>query len=395
MKKFFALLIVVAMAFAITACSSSDSGEAGTNGGGGNGQSENGGSITVGLLAPLTGDVAQYGLSVASGAELYIKEINEAGGINGKTIEVIKYDEQGDATEAVNNYYRLVDDGVVGIIGDVTSAPTVAVAQASVEDNMPMVTASATDPSVISYGSNFFQACLNDPYQGTTMAKFAANELGVTSVATIYNTGDDYSIGCNDAFVEQCNELDVQVLSQEGYADGDVDFNAQLTSIIASGAQAIFCPNYYQDDGMIVTQARTLGFTGSILGVDGWTNTHEYTDPENLYDCYFCTSFAIIDDEKINEFVDAYRAENDKDPGNFEALGYDAAMVLLNGIKAAEDAGLEAGTDDYKQAVIDGIANGTVEGVTGEISYDGTGAPTKSIMIVSLDSGSPEFYMNY
>ena len=296
MKKFFALLIVVAMALAITACSSSDSGEAGTNGGGGNGQSENGGSIKVGLLAPLTGDVAQYGLSVASGAELYIKEINEAGGINGKTIEVIKYDEQGDATEAVNNYYRLVDDGVVGIIGDVTSAPTVAVAQASVEDNMPMVTASATDPSVISYGSNFFQACLNDPYQGTTMAKFAANELGVTSVATIYNTGDDYSIGCNDAFVEQCNELGVQVLSQEGYADGDVDFNAQLTSIIASGAQAIFCPNYYQDDGMIVTQARTLGFTGSILGVDGWTNTHEYTDPENLYDCYFCTSFAIIDD---------------------------------------------------------------------------------------------------
>lgn len=128
---------------------------------GGNSGSSNGSSsdtIKIGLMGPYTGDVAQYGLACRYGAELYVKQVNSNGGINGKQIELDTQDEKGDATEAVNVYNKLVEDGVVGIIGDVTSTPTIAVAQASVKDNMPCVTPSATAADVISYGKNYFRA---------------------------------------------------------------------------------------------------------------------------------------------------------------------------------------------------------------------------------------------
>ena len=122
-------------------------------------------TIKVGLMGPYSGEVAQYGLACRYGAELYVKQVNEAGGINGKQIELDEQDEKGDATEAVNVYNKLVEDGVTAIVGDVTSTPTIAVAQASVADNMPMVTPSATAADVVKYGSNIFRAFDKCPFE--------------------------------------------------------------------------------------------------------------------------------------------------------------------------------------------------------------------------------------
>lgn len=368
----------------------------GCNGSSDGGSSEGGSdaAIKVGILGPQTGSVSNYGIACANGAKLYFDQLNADGGINGKQVDYTVEDEKGDATEAVNAYNMLVENGVVGIVGDVTTGPTVAVAQASVADNMPCVTPSATAADVVTYGSNYFRACVTDPEQGRVMAEFAS-EQGYKNVGTIYLSGDDYSEGVNNAFVEEAEALGITIATQEAYADGDVSFSGQITNLMAANVEAILCPNYYEDDGMIVTQARAAGYDGVFLGVDGWSGIvggdNEYASAADLHDCYYCCAFTSSNtDESVQQFISDYTDAYGEAPTNFCALGYDAAMVLANGIKSAEDAGLEAGSDDYEQAVIDGIAGGTVEGITGAISYDGTGDPVKSSLILTFDADGAE-----
>lgn len=367
-------------------------------GGNGGGESAEGGSgdgaIKVGIMGPQSGSVSNYGIACANGAKLYFDQLNAEGGINGKQVSYTVEDEKGDATEAVNVYNMLVENGVVGIVGDVTTGPTVAVAKASVADNMPCVTPSATAADVVTYGENYFRACVTDPEQGRVMADFAA-EQGYKTVATIYLSGDDYSEGVNNAFVEEAEAKGITVATQEAYSDGDVDFSGQITNILSASVDAVLCPNYYEDDGMIVTQARKAGYDGVFLGVDGWSGIvggdQDYASAADLHDCYYCCAFtASNDDESVQQFISDYTEAYDEAPTNFCALGYDAAMVLANGIKSAEESGAEAGSEDYKQAVIDGIANGTVEGVTGSISYAGSGDPVKSSLIITFDADGKE-----
>ena len=379
---------VVAAGLGLAGCGSSSSSSSDS--------SSSSSTIKVGLMGPYSGDVAQYGLACRYGAELYVKQVNEAGGINGKQIELDEQDEKGDATEAVNVYNKLVEDGVTAIVGDVTSTPTIAVAQASVADNMPMVTPSATAADVVKYGSNIFRACYTDPEQGKLMADFAATQ-GYKTVGCIFNSGGDYEVGVKDAFVKEATSKGLTILDPQGYAAGAVDFNAQLTTIIAGNPDAIMSPNYYQDDGKIVTQARQLGYKGVFLGADGWANIvggdEEYASAEDLEGCFYDSSFSAANtDASVKQFISDYNAEYGEAPSNFCALGYDAAMILCAGITAAEKAGLKAGSDDYKQAVIDAIASGTVEGVTGTISYEGTGDPVKSTLVITFKSGEEQVF---
>ena len=366
----------------------------GGNGGDSNGGSE-GGNIKVGIMGPHSGDNAQYGLACLNGAQLYFDQLNEDGGINGKQIETCVYDEKGDATEAVNAYNSLVqNDGVTGIVGDVTTIPSIAVAQASVADNMPCVTPSATAADVVTYGTNTFRACVTDPVQGVVMADFAAKQ-GYKNVATLYKTGDDYNEGVNKAFCEEAESLGITITTQESYSDGDVDFNTQITNILATNPDAILLPNYYNEDGMIVTQARQQGYEKVFLGVDGWSGIYggseNYADAADLHDCYYCCAFSASNESEVTkQFIEDYEAAYDETPTNFCALGYDAAMVLAAGLTAAEEAGLEPGSDDYKQAVIDGIFASTVDGVTGSISYEDNGDPVKSSLIITFAEDGSE-----
>lgn len=360
---------------------------------GGSGSSNGGSdsSILIGMMGPYSGAVAQYGLAVRDGAQLYIDQVNDKGGINGKKIEVNTQDEKGDATEAINVYKAMVEAGVNGIIGDVTSTPTIAVAQTSVADNMPCVTASATAPDVINYGKNMFRACITDPFQGRVMANFAKKQ-GYKKIATIFNSGGDYEAGVEKAFVEQAGKNGIEITSEQGYPDGAVDFNAQLTAILATNPDAILSPNYYQDSGKIVTQARSLGYKGVFLGADGWANIvggdQDYASAADLEGCFYDASFSASNDaENVQHFIKAFNDKYNTQPSNFNALGYDAAMLLLAGVEAAEKSGAKAGTDEYKQAIIDGIAGGSVDGVTGKISYSGTGDPVKSTLIITFKGG--------
>ena len=360
---------------------------AGCGGGSGSG---GGDTIKVGMVFSETGDMAQYGMSMRRGVELYVKKFNDDGGANGKKIDLQNQDDKGDATETVNAYNKLTEDGIVGVLGSVSSTATVALAQATAADNMPTVSPAATAADVVEKGKNTFRACFTDPEQGVVMADFAA-EKGYKTIGTIFDSGGDYNKGVNEAFCEQAAKKGITISSQQGYSAGDVDFKGLLTTIIATNPDAIFCPNYFNDVGKIVTQGRELGFKGPFLGADGWDGIiggdQEYASAEDLAGCFYDSSFTTSsEDQKVKDSVKAFGDANDgAKPDNFAALAYDAAAILLQAIKKVEEAGdKKAGSEDYKQAVIDAIAGNTVEGITGKISYAGTGDPKKSVLIIGI-----------
>lgn len=177
-------------------------------------------------------------------------------------------------------------------------------------------------------------------------------------------------------------------MDQESYSEGDVDFKTQLTSILGKNPEMVFCPNYYQEVGQILAQAESIGLTVPFLGGDGWDGLEGYATADQLKDSYFCACYAK---GSSTAFEDAYKAEyGEAYPNGFAPLGYDAAMTVVYGIKAAEEQGLEAGSDEYKQAVIDAIAGGTIEGITGTFTFDEHHNPVKSTAILTYVDGKPE-----
>ena len=400
MKKIVSAAMAAAMAMSLAACGGNSASTApAASANAASGAAASGDSITIGLLAPLSGDVASYGQAVRNGAMLYINEINAKGGINGKQINVIEYDEKGDATEAVTAFTKMVDEGITALIGDVTTTPTEAVVAESQEYNMPMITASATAEAVTydaesdTQYTNVFRACFIDPFQGTKMADYAYNKMGATTAGVIYQTGNDYSEGLMANFVSEFEALGGTIVDSEGYAKGDVDFNAQLTNINAAGPDIVFCPNYYEDNGKIVKQARAIGIEVPFVGGDGWGGVCDYATAEELEGSIFCSGYAGGSNA---DWEAAYQAAyGEAFPSMFSPLGYDAAMTLCIGLQAAEDAGLEAGTDEYKQAVIDGMKNATVEGVTGEFTFDEHNNPVKQTAILTIHDGAEQLIEMY
>ena len=360
-------------------------------------QAASGETIKVGILGPHTGDYAVYGLAVKNGAQLYIDQVNAAGGINGKQIETVVYDNKGDSTEAITAFTRMVDDGITALIGDVLTGNTIAVVGEANPINMPMITASAT-ASAVTYNAdtdtvytNVFRTCFIDPFQGEKMAQYASEKLGAKTAAVLTMTGDDYSVGLADAFKAKCAEVGITVVADEGYSKGDVDFKAQLTNILATAPDVIFCPNYYQDDGMIVTQARELGLTSTFLGGDGWAGVSAYASAADLEGSYYCSAYAPGSTDAVKKFEADYTAAYGADTLNmFAATAYDAAQILVAALTKAEASGAATGSDEYKQAVIDAIAGGTIEGITGTFTFDEHHNPVKSTAILTYVDGKPE-----
>ena len=307
---------------------------------------------------------------------------------------------------AVTGFTSLVDSGIVALVGEVTTGNCRAVVDEAYPINMPMVTASATATSITydedtkTVFSNVFRTCFIDAYQGSKMADFAFNELGAKTAAVFYLSGDDYTQGLAQAFVDKCVENGMNVVAQEAFSSGDVDFNAQLTKIMKAAPDVVFLPNYYEDDGMIVTQARKLGLTCTLLGGDGWAGIEKYASAADLEGCFYASAYAAGSTPELKAFEDEFKATYSEDYLNtFAATAYDAAMVVCAGLEAAEKSGAEVGSDDYKKAVIDGIrtGSGSVKGLTSPsgYSFDEFNNPEKDVVIITLKDGVPTYHMNY
>ena len=311
-------------------------------------------------------------------------EINANGGILGKQVNYVVYDEKGDATEAVQAFNKLVDnDKIIALIGDVTSKPTQAVAQKAAAINMPMITGTATALNVTDAGENVFRVCFTDPFQGSLMAKYA-NKLGAKTAAIIYDITDDYSQGLAEAFEATAKENGIEIVAKEGYSAGDVDFQSQLTVIADSNPDVFYIPCYYEDVALIAVQAMNKGINCTLLGGDGWDGVLEQIDQSNLdalKDVYFCKGFTTdSDDKRIQSFVENYKKLYNTDPVSFSALGYDAAYMLKQAIE-------EAGSTD-STAIIEALKNIQFDGITGATVFDDHRDPIKNAFITTVKDGA-------
>ena len=340
-------------------------------------------TFKIGVIGPMTGDYAQYGLGVYHAAQLAAEEVNANGGFNGYNVEVLAAgDDQGDPEKAVNAYNDLLDKGMQMLCGTVTSGACIAVGAEAAESTF-LFTPSGTAVDCITSGSNEFRMCFTDPAQGTKSAEFIGKHKLATKVAVLYDSSADYNSGVNDAFVAAAEDNGLEVVADEAYtADSNTDFSVQLKKIKDSGAELLFLPNYYADNALILQQAHDAGMDDvkkfGVDGMDGILGVENF-DTSLAEGVMLLTPFSATgDDEATVKFVKAYGdANNGETPNQFAADTYDVLYAMQ---AAANDAGItpDMSNEDISAAMSASMLNITLDGLTGEAKWTEDGECDKA-----------------
>ena len=375
MKKFFCMMMAVLMVLAMTACGgetpptpSQDETE----------------TIRIGGIGPLSGGYANYGFSVKNGAQLAVDEINAAGGINGKQVELSFQDSQADPESAVNAYGKLMDWGMQVSLGGVLSGETASIVAAAREDNIMLITPSGSADKCIDGNSRAFRVCFYDSFQGAAAAQYIKNNNMVDTVGILYQSDIDYSVGLYNAFVEECGKSGITIAETQTFTDATkTDFSTQINALVNSGVKLVFIPFYAEEASTFLTQARgkfadDVYFFGAD-GLDGILGKVEQ-DPTIANNVLMLTPFAADDPaENVQAFVKAYQAAYNATPDQFAADAYDAVYV----IKAAVE---KAGTTDG-DAMAAAMASLEVAGVTGTMTWNADGNTNKTASAILYYDG--------
>ena len=341
-------------------------------------------SFKLGTAGPRTGAVAVYGLAVTNAARLAVDDWNKEHGTN---IEMIYEDTQANETQALNIYNKFVsDDKVTAIIGGTISSESIAIAGASSDTGVPIISPSATAAAFTDdNGSNVFRACYTDPQQAQLVADFAIDTLGVKKAAILYNMSDDYSTGLEESFKKEFEAKGGTVVISESYPADTVDFRTQLTKISGEDFDVLFVPNYYQDDFNISQQARELGITAQILGCDGWDGVLSVAgnNASVIEGAIFINQYSP-DMESVQDIMASYREAYNEEINSFGINAYDATKLVLSAI---EKAGSLKAEDINKE-----IASMEYQGILGSIKFDDNGDPIKTPIYVTIKDGQ---YVTY
>ncbi len=376
-------LTVVSVAAILTGCGSSGSSSS----------SGNSDVIKIGANLAMTGNSASYGISGKNGVELAVKEINDAGGLLGKKVEVVYGDNRSEATEAVNAMQKLLDEEAQFIVGPETSSCALACVATADQEKIPMISSFGTNPAItVNPDTNqtrpyVFRGAFIDTFQGKVMADFVAKELNAKTAAVYVDNSSDYSKGLQKFFIEGFENGGGSIVAAEAYLQKDTDFKAALTKIKAANPDVIFVPGYYQEVGMIIKQAREMGITAPIVGGDGWDSAKlaEIAGAANLVDCYFGNHYSSDDtSEVVQNFVANYQKMFNLRPDSPAALSYDSVMILAQAIKNANS--------DDKDKVREALEQlKDFNGVSGNISYNEFHDPVKSAVILTFKDGNQAF----
>jgi len=347
------------------------------------------GDILVGEYGSMTGPQATFGQSTHNGIMIAIDEVNAAGGVNGRKIEVKTEDDQSKQEEAANAVTKLISqNNVIAVLGEVASSSSIAAAPICQSNKVPMISPSSTNPEVTKKGDYIFRMCFLDDYQGSQLAVFAAQRLKVKRVAVLVDVKSDYSTGLANFFQQKFTALGGQIVGKASYANGDSDFKSQLTAVKATNPEVLFVPGYYTDIGQIAQQARDLGLTVPLLGGDGWESPKLIEiGGKALEGCFFSTHYSPTESAPIvRGFVQKYKDRFGQTPDALAALGYDAAKTLADAIK-------RAGSTDGP-ALRDAIgATKGLQAVTGTINMGPERNPVgKKIVIVKIVNGQLTLY---
>ena len=353
--------------------------------------------IKIGVNLELTGDVSVYGVPERNAFEQAVSEVNAKGGIDGKIVELVIYDNAYDQAKAVQNTEKLIEDGVVAILGSATSGMTMAIAPLAKDNGLVVFTPSGTNSAVTMDGDvvnpYVFRSCFIDPFQGLVLANFASKDLAAKNAVVMVNSGSEYSKELARIFTEQLNKNGGEVVETASYADSDTDYKASLTSIATKEFDVLFIADYAKNAGLIIGQARsTAGLEEvKIIGPDGFEDP-QLNDlaggAQNVNNVYFSTHFSSLsDNQKVADFVASYqaftKAAGKEEPASvFAALAYDAAYMLFAAIDAADSTDPEAIRDSLESLP-------AFSGVTGDISFDALHNAVKPAFLIELNNGAP------
>ena len=344
------------------------------------------GEIKIGSIAPLTGAIAAFGQEHKNAVSLAVEQVNQQGGLLGQTVVVIHEDSQGDPVVGANAAKKLIEqDKVVAIAGPVPSKVGLAVAPIAIAAGVPMV-ATGTNPQITQGRDFIYRSCWTDDFQGAVMAKFAYDELGGRSAAILYDLANDYAKSCSEVFAASFKKLGGTITTIETHPPDVTDFRAQLTKITATSPDIFFTPDWYGDVNLSIKQAKELGLQSQVVGADGWDSPE--LDFTTLEGSYYCSHFAKEDPRPATKaFLDAYRAKYNTDPGLIAAMGYDAALMVLDAIK-------RAGSTDSKAIDLALSQTKDLPGCQGDITLNENHDPsTLPAAILKIEGGEAKYLM--
>jgi branched-chain amino acid transport system substrate-binding protein len=357
--------------------------------------------IIIGVNAPLTGDIPKVGEGTKYAAQMWLEDVNAAGGINvgGKKykVELVIEDNESKAESAVKANTKLItEDEVLAIVGPQSSKQAIPAGGKANELGTPMISPWSTNPDTTKDRPFVFRGCFLDPFQGPVVANFIKDEFGFAKAAVLYDVASDYPKGLAEFFKAAWEKLNGpgSVVAYESFTTKDADFSSQLTKIINSGAEVLFTPQYYNEVALIVQQAHQLGWNKPIVGSDSWGSAETVKlCGKDCYGLFFSTHYAAAGAKgATKEFIDRYKKEHGYVPDDVAALTWDSIRIVQ---QAVEDCGkLTGDIKKDRQCVRDALAKiKEFDGITGKMTFTEDGDPIKCAVIVRIsDAGEFEFY---
>lgn len=379
--KFKKVMSIIAMASMLVACSG------GAGGGSTAKELKEGDTVKIGFIGPLTGENSAYGIPVKNSIELALEDYNNSKDAKYK-FELLAEDAQGKEDQATNAYNKLVGEGIAGIVGPVLTGEALAVGNASMKNGTPIISSSASGDTVTSKADgttreNFFRTCSNDSMGGQFIAKKVIDGTiqGVKKVAILTNKDSDYSLGCTDSFKKEAEAGNLQIVNEQNYPKGETNFPTYIDKVLASGADTVFIPDYYETISKIVKQFRDKGFQGTFLGTDGWDGvlSVEGVDKTMFNGAYYTNTFDDTADAVV-DYVKAYKDKFKSETNMFGTMAYDATFVLIKAIEKA------ASTDSAK--ICEALGKTNYEGITGLFQFDDKNTPKKDLVIKTIKNGA-------
>ena len=385
MKKMFALVLALVMVLSLFAgCGSS----AGNDAPAADAPAASAGAIKVGSSGPLTNDYAVYGKAVEYGLKLAFEEINALGDLQ---FELNVQDDEADSEMAVNAYNTLMDWGMQIMAGPTTSGSAAAAAAVCAEDQVFMLTPSASDASVIAAGDNVFQICFTDPNQGIGSADYIFNNSLATNVGVIYDSSNPYSVGIFEKFSAQAEAVGLNIGTVESFTgDSKGDLQTQVTKCQAAGCDLVFLPIYAAEAAQVLTCADRIGYDAKFFGCDGLDGilTQENFDPTLAEGVMLLTPFdATAEDEKTQNFVKNYTEKFGLAPNQFAADAYDVAYAIYAACKAG-GVTADMSAEEVCAIMVAQFTSMSFDGLTGEgMTWGADGAVSKLPMAVKIENG--------
>jgi branched-chain amino acid transport system substrate-binding protein len=346
-------------------------------------------NIRMGVLAPLTGNIATFGQEQLNATKMAVEEINAAGGILGRKIEIFAVDDENKPDQAAAATLKLINDNkVTVIIGGMSSSSTMAAAPIAQRAGVIMISPWSTNPKATAAGDYIFRACFSDDFQGSVQAGYAVKVLGKKRIAQLLDVSNDGSKGQGEVFQKAAKALGAQLVAVESYSGGDRDFKSQLTKIKATNPDLIDLPNYYAEDALIMNQEKELGLNVPNIGGDGNDSPDLIKIGGRGVEGFYFTNHYSPDDPRpeVKKFRAEYQRRFKEIPGAGAALSYDAVMLYKRGAEAAKSADSAKVKDSLKK-----LKNITGLVTASSFTFDENRNGIKNAVILQVQNGKVVF----